>query len=251
MLVGGSVTGSGPRPARGARRVRPAGRGDGVRRGLGRLVEPGVAALDHARRLAVKELRNAWGEPRWLEWLAEGWRLEQAAIARGIAVPAPVPAPDGGLPAATCSRTDGSGTAPVRVHRWVESATVPARAGRPRRSRAGSAARSRALHGLALQPTSPTSTPGASGSRPPTSGPISWPGRVRPGRRGRDDLAAAETVARRASALLVPTTLPTTVLVPRRRRPEEPARRCRRPAAHRLGRRAARRARARPRRTPR
>ena len=30
---------------------------------------------------AVKELRNAWGEPRWLEWLDEGWRLENACLA--------------------------------------------------------------------------------------------------------------------------------------------------------------------------
>ena len=62
---------------------------------------------------AVKELRNAWGEPRWLEWLDEGWRVERAAIVAGIAAPEPVPAADGGC-LAHVDRADGSAAVPVR-----------------------------------------------------------------------------------------------------------------------------------------
>ena len=74
---------------------------------------------------AVKELRNAWGEPRWRDWLDEGWRVERAARGAGIAVPEPVSNPVTGSAVAELGRADGSGPVPVRVHRWVDSVAVP------------------------------------------------------------------------------------------------------------------------------
>ena len=73
---------------------------------------------------AVKELRNAWGEPRWLDWLVEGWRVESAAYGAGWRCPSPCPRPDGGC-LAWVAPLDGGPEVPVRVHRWAESATVP------------------------------------------------------------------------------------------------------------------------------
>jgi Ser/Thr protein kinase RdoA (MazF antagonist) len=84
-----------------------------------------VFRLDTTRgSYAVKELRNAWGEPRWRDWLDEGWRVELAARHTGIAVPEPVPNPVTGAALAEVERGDGSGTASVRVHRWVDSVAV-------------------------------------------------------------------------------------------------------------------------------
>lgn len=151
--------------------------------------------------LAVKELRNAWGEPRWLDWLAEGWRVERAAIDAGIAAPAPVPAPDGGC-LAEVPRVDCSGTAPVRVHRWVEAATVPRDpVDLPLARWVGRSLAS--LHGLALQPTEPGLYAGRTGL---TTADV-WPDLAARSRAAgapwSDVLAAGEPLARRASALLV------------------------------------------------
>jgi aminoglycoside phosphotransferase (APT) family kinase protein len=150
---------------------------------------------------AVKELRNAWGEPRWLEWLAEGWRVERAAIDAGIAAPEPVPAPDGGC-VLDVERADGSGTAPVRLHRWVDAATVPRTVvDLPLAGWVGTTLA--ALHGLALEPERADLYAGRSGL---TTAAI-WPDLVARSRAASapwtDVLAAAEPLARRASALLV------------------------------------------------
>ncbi|MFN8169001.1 MAG: aminoglycoside phosphotransferase family protein [Candidatus Nanopelagicales bacterium] len=159
---------------------------------------------------AVKELRNAWGEPRWLDWLAEGWRVELAAIAAGIPAPGPVAAPDGGC-VALVPRADGAGEVPVRVHRWVESRTVP-------REPVGTdlahwlGGTLAALHGLALQPLDPGLYAGRVGL---TTAEV-WPDLVARSRVAgapwTEHLAVAEPVARRASALLGDGT-PPTVLV--------------------------------------
>lgn len=151
--------------------------------------------------LAVKELRNAWGEPRWQDWLAEGWRVEQAAIAAGIPAPSPVRVPGGGC-LVEVPRSDGSGTAPVRVHRWVEAEVVPREPVDP--SLARWLGRSLAvLHGLALQPERPDLYAGRTGL---TTAAV-WPDLVARSRAASapwtDALAAAEPLAHRASALLV------------------------------------------------
>ncbi len=107
---------------------------------------------------AVKELQNPWGEPRWREWLEEGWRLERAVVAAGIGVPEAVPVPDTPGCVAFVARADGSGDAPVRVHRWVDAARpgpgpvtldVAAWAGRTLA----------AIHALAMEPRDPSLFP--------------------------------------------------------------------------------------------
>jgi Ser/Thr protein kinase RdoA (MazF antagonist) len=156
---------------------------------------------------AVKELRNAWGEPRWLEWLAEGWRVEQAAIAAGIAAPPPVPAPDGGC-VVEVPRSDGSGSAPVRVHRWVEAALVPREPVDPALAGWVGGALAR-VHALALKPAVPELYAGRTGL---TTADV-WPDLVARSRAAgapwAEALDDAEPLARRASALLVDDGAPT------------------------------------------
>ncbi|MFC6237765.1 phosphotransferase [Longivirga aurantiaca] len=149
---------------------------------------------------AVKELRNAWGEPRWLDWLAEGWRLETACAAAGVPVPEPVPAPDGGCLAWVPS-TDGGADVPVRVHRWAEASTVPREpVGAPLAEWLGRTLA--AVHRLALTPLRPDLYAGRVGLT--TAG--VWPDLVgratSAGVPWASDLADAEPVARAASALL-------------------------------------------------
>ncbi len=43
---------------------------------------------------AVKELRNPWGNPRWLEWLDAAWAFEVAALAAGVDAPEPMVNPE-------------------------------------------------------------------------------------------------------------------------------------------------------------
>lgn len=160
--------------------------------------------------LAVKELRNAWGEPRWLDWLAEGWRVEQAAIAAGIAAPAPVPAPAGGC-VAEVPRSDGSGTAQVRVHRWVDAATVQREPVDVPLARWVGRSLS-TLHGLALAPRLPELYAGRTGL---TTADV-WPDLVSRSRAAgapwSDVLEAGEPLARRASDLLVDDAAPTVLV---------------------------------------
>jgi Ser/Thr protein kinase RdoA (MazF antagonist) len=150
---------------------------------------------------AVKELRNAWGEPRWREWLAEGWRLELAARATGVAVPEPVANPATGEALAYVVRSDGSGEAPARLHRWVESAPVPREPVDPELARW--VGRSLAtVHTLALRPTAHDLYSGRVGM---TTADV-WPDLVARSRAAgapwSEQLAASEVLARRASALL-------------------------------------------------
>lgn len=149
---------------------------------------------------AVKELRNAWGEPRWLEWLDEGWRLENACAEAGIAIPEPAATPDGGCLAYVATAGDGEAV-PVRVHHWVESVTVPREpVGADLATWVGRTLA--AVHGLALRPRQPDLYTGRIGLT--TDG--VWPALVvrSAGTPWAGALAAAEPLARRASALLVP-----------------------------------------------
>lgn len=156
---------------------------------------------------AVKELRNAWGEPRWLDWLAEGWRVERAALAAGIAAPEPVPAPDGGC-AAHVRRADGSGEAPVRVHRWVAASTVPREPVGHDLARWVGTSLAR-QHALALAPLDPGLYAGRTGL---TTDAV-WPELVARSRAASapwaDALDAGAGLARRASELLVDDGAPT------------------------------------------
>ncbi|MDA8435905.1 MAG: phosphotransferase [Actinomycetales bacterium] len=151
---------------------------------------------------AVKELRNAWGEPRWREWLDEGWRLELAALEAGVAVPEPVRTADGGC-LAHVPRSDRSRDVPVRVHRWVESAQVPREP--VDRGVARWVGRTLArVHGLALRP----GVPGLYAGRLGLTTAEVWPDLVgrsaAAGAPWTSALARAEPTARRATALLVP-----------------------------------------------
>ena len=150
---------------------------------------------------AVKELRNAWGEPRWREWLAEGWRLELAARDAGVAVPEPVANPVSGEALAYVDRTDGSGPVPVRLHRWVESTSVPREPVDPDLARwVGRTLAT--VHALALRPSVPDLHSGRVGL---TTADV-WPDLVARARAARapwaEELAAAGGLARRATALL-------------------------------------------------
>jgi Ser/Thr protein kinase RdoA (MazF antagonist) len=152
---------------------------------------------------AVKELRNAWGEPRWREWLAEGWRLELAARTAGVAMPEPVANPATGEALAYVGRSDGSGEAPVRLHRWIGSTPVPREPVAP--ELASWVGRTLAtVHALAMRPTVPDIYSGRVGL---TTADV-WPDLVARSRAAgapwAERLAAAEGVARRATALLEP-----------------------------------------------
>ena len=152
---------------------------------------------------ALKEIRNAWGEPRWREWLAEGWLLELAARDAGVAVPEPVAALASGHCLAHVAVGDGSHEVPVRLHRWVESAPVPREPVGP--DLAEWVGRTLAtVHRLALRPTAPGLYAGRVGL---TTADV-WPELVarsyEAGAPWAADLEAAQDVARRASALLDP-----------------------------------------------
>ncbi len=149
---------------------------------------------------AVKVVRNPWGEPRWLEWLAEGWRLEQAALAAGV--PAPEPVPVEGWPVAPVP-VAGEDPLPVRVHRWVEGERVP------REPVGADVARwvgqmVARVHGQALRPERPDLHVG----RPGLTTADVWPSLVErsasAGAVWTAALAAAEPWAWRATALLDP-----------------------------------------------
>ncbi len=147
---------------------------------------------------AVKVLRNPWGEPRWREWLAEGWRLEQAAYDAGLAVPDPVTAPDGAV--SLDVPVDGGAVA-VRLHRWVDGArTVPREpVDLPLARWVGAALAG--VHALALRPLHPGLYSGRTG----LTRAVVWPDLVArsQGAPWHDALVDAEPLARRAGALLV------------------------------------------------
>ncbi len=152
---------------------------------------------------AVKVLRNAWGEPRWREWLAEAWRLELAALGAGVAMPVPVRSPSTGSCLADVARSDGSGEVAVRVHRWVDSSALPREPVGPDLARwVGRTLAT--VHRLALRPVASDLYAGRAGL---TTADV-WPDLVARSAAASapwtDHLVAAEPVARRASALLEP-----------------------------------------------
>jgi Ser/Thr protein kinase RdoA (MazF antagonist) len=107
---------------------------------------------------AVKEMRNPWRDPGWLDWLAAAWEFEQLALASGVAMPEPVPnRSDGGplawIPTACADYAPGDecSVVPVRLHRWVDGAALGP--GAVSADVAGWAGRTVArLHGLAVRP---------------------------------------------------------------------------------------------------
>jgi Ser/Thr protein kinase RdoA (MazF antagonist) len=114
-----------------------------------------------------------------------------------------LPNPVTGEPTAYVERSDGSGAAPVRLHRWVESTAVPrAPVGRDLAQWVGGTLAT--VHALALRPTAPDLYSGRVGL---TTTAV-WPDLVARSRAAcaswAEDLAAAEDVASRASALLEP-----------------------------------------------
>jgi hypothetical protein len=152
--------------------------------------------------LAVKEIRNPWGVEAWRDWLDEGWRLERAVLAAGVAGARPLETPDGGC-LVEVPRADGSGSAWVRAHLWVAGGTVPREPVDLELARWTGASLA-IVHGLALRPLDPALYAARGGL---TTADV-WPDLVS---RARDAgaswasaLADAERVARRAGALLHP-----------------------------------------------
>jgi fructosamine-3-kinase len=152
--------------------------------------------------LAVKQVRNAWGEPRWRDWLAEGWRLELAARAAGVLAPEPVAVPGSGACVAEVARRDAAGTVPVRVHVWVDGAAVPSVPVAPALAHEVGEIVAR-IHGLRVLPVRPELYDGRAA---PTSA-EAWPDLVRRARAvdapWADELDAAETLVHRVTGLLV------------------------------------------------
>jgi aminoglycoside phosphotransferase (APT) family kinase protein len=105
-----------------------------------------------AEAFAVKELRNPWNEPRWLEWLDAAWAFELAAIAAGVNAPEPIADPATGHCLAWVERDGGGPLAPVRVHRWVDGHPAdPAPVGLDEARWAGRTLAT--LHDLAIRPS--------------------------------------------------------------------------------------------------
>ncbi len=151
---------------------------------------------------AVKELRNHWGEPRWLDWLAESWRLELAVVAAGVGVPSPVaPVASSGC-VAFADRADLSSQVPVRVHHWV-TGSRPGPGAVDREVAASVGMTLATVHGLALRPLDPSLFPVAAASTAE-----SWPELVeRAGSTGVDwagQMRSALPWVHRAAALLGP-----------------------------------------------
>ena len=74
---------------------------------------------------AVKEMVNPWEETGWRDWLSEAWRFELLAIEAGVRAPEPIPNRWDGSCLAAVPRSDASGEAFVRVHRWVHGRPAP------------------------------------------------------------------------------------------------------------------------------
>jgi len=150
--------------------------------------------------LAVKEIRNPWGVETWRGWLDEGWRLERAALAAGVAGAPPLVTPDGGC-LVEVPRADGSGDAFVRAHHWVAGDSVP-REPVDRELARWTGAALATVHALALRPLDP----GLYAARSGLTTADAWPELVARARHAGASWAAAladaEPVARRASALL-------------------------------------------------
>jgi hypothetical protein len=98
---------------------------------------------------AVKELLDIWREPTWFERIGEAWRFEFAAIEAGVDAPDPVPNPRDGGWRGDVDRNDGSGSAVVRLHRWIDAPPTPNGVA-SRALAAWSGATLARLHGLAV-----------------------------------------------------------------------------------------------------
>ncbi len=211
------------------------------------MVEPRAAALDDARRPRGQGAAQRLGRAalarlarRGLAARAGGdrsWGRGAGARARARRrVRRSTCRVDGRLRDGAGARAPlGRGARPCRASPSTSRSPLGrAHAGRPARARAA-------------QPTDPTCTPGAPGSRPRTSGPTSWPGRARPARRGRASSRTAETAGAPGLGAARATTRAGDGARHGDVDQKNLLRRCPRAAAHRLGRRAARRTRARPR----
>lgn len=75
-------------------------------------------------QFALKELRNAWDNPRWQDWTDVSFEFERQAIAAGVAAPQPVLTLEGSY-LAWVARSGFEGLAPVRLHRWVDGSPCP------------------------------------------------------------------------------------------------------------------------------
>jgi Ser/Thr protein kinase RdoA (MazF antagonist) len=147
---------------------------------------------------AVKVVRNPWGEPRWLEWLAEGWRLERAALGAGVRAPEPVLVD--GWPVALVP-VAAEESVPVRVHVWADGAVVPREPVDPVLARWVGVTLAH-VHDLALEPLQP----GLFADRAGLTTAELWPDLLlrSAGTSWAAELAAAEPFAQRASGLLRP-----------------------------------------------
>lgn len=104
------------------------------------------------RHFAVKEMRNPWADPTWLQWLAESWAFEQRAIASGVAAPQPVPNPaDGSCVAWVSQRDPALPLTAVRVHHWAAGDPVGSGPVDPKLARWAGRVLA-ALHGLQSRP---------------------------------------------------------------------------------------------------
>ena len=192
-------------------------------------------------RLAVKELRNAWGEPRWLDWLAEGWRRGASAAIAGMAIAGAGsgdPPRRRGLGRGRCG-SDGSGDGARARAPLGRGRDRAARAGRPAARALGRDGRSPTVHASRCSPTTPELYAGRTGL---TTADV-WPDLVVALARGgravdRRARARPSALARRASALLVDDGSRRRVLCHGDVDQKNLLVARRRPAAHRLGRRA-------------
>ena len=118
-------------------------------------------------------------------------------------MPEPVPNPETGEALAYVGRSDGSGEAPVRLHRWVASLPVPRE---PGRSRSRPLGRTESRHGARAGAATDHTRP-LHGRVGLTTADV-WPDLVARSSAARapwaEELAAAEDLARRASELLAP-----------------------------------------------
>jgi Ser/Thr protein kinase RdoA (MazF antagonist) len=71
-------------------------------------------------RYAVKQLRNPWAEPRWLERLNAAWEFELQALGAGVRMPEPIANPADGGCVAWVETVHGTNTVPVRLHAWMD-----------------------------------------------------------------------------------------------------------------------------------
>ncbi|MBI1377697.1 MAG: phosphotransferase [Frankiales bacterium] len=153
--------------------------------------------------LALKVVRNPWGVPEWLDWLAEGWLLEHAAAAGGVRVPQPVAVPGDGGCVAWVPSADAAVRLPVRLHRWQPGEAVAREPVGDALARWTGETVAR-VHALAMKPLRPELYADRAGLTTVAH----WPALVSRAREAGAPwaglLASSEPLAARASALLEP-----------------------------------------------